>query len=198
MGNKQTHNTTDSKNVGDTRSSRALEGENREQCREVEDGNSPLNELFLELKLMVLGFLDARSLHAMLFVIHSLHELIHSTGGQNGLWLPLLSQQLHHKDTEQTLRMYPEADNTNWKALFVEALQIPSFDPKGHLYFSLTDSAHTATLAGSGVHSYKCARTIKPILPNSSTYFEGTPTSPRLPLLLTLTIKLRCGKTPEV
>ena len=38
-------------------------------------GESPLSDLFCELQLLVLSFLDARSLHAMLLINRSFNEL---------------------------------------------------------------------------------------------------------------------------
>jgi len=135
----------------------------------MEDG-SALNNLFPELKLIMLGYLDARSLHAMMVVNRSFHELIHSANGQIGLWLPLLSRLLY-KDLEETLKVYSGSGNEDWKTRFVEALKIPSFDTQANQYFVFAD-AHTATLSGGEYSGYKCARAIRPIH-QSSMYFEG-------------------------
>jgi len=139
---------------------------------------SPLTELFSELKLIVLGFLDARSLHAMLWVNRAFHELIESKEGQIGLWLPLLSQHLRY-DAEETRRLFPVWEE-NWKQGFVELISVPIIDSEGynHGRFEVTD-LRTAKMYNH-VETYSNARAIKPILPHCSFYFEGFPPPPQI------------------
>jgi len=136
---------------------------------------SPLNDLFSELKLLLLEFLDARSLHAMLLVNRPFHELIHGERAQTGLWLPLLSRYYYHKEPDDTMQLFSDwrRDDKDWKSLFIEAIKIPAFNPHDHhLNFELS-GAYTASLKEGS--SYTAARAFRPVPQNASYYFEGNP-----------------------
>ena len=96
------------------------------------------------------------------------------------MWLPILSQHLD-KGVEETKRELIE-QGKDWKSIFVDFIGVPIFDTAGQALFEI-HSKRTATLRTSVGLDYVCVRTTKPILANSSFYFEGWPYNLFLPLI---------------